>query len=161
MGWRGKKTFKQNILGTVLDEVIWGSDSPVMVGKLSHPLDGMERVLLLIPSGVVTPAALRRVLQANLTIARELNVPCEILAHKSYLEIIQAVIGKNHNNVSVLVKEMIGALRLDELFVNAERDLVVIPGFGSRKRFIANVGNLPERLADTFSGNLVILHFDR
>ena len=115
----------------------------------------------MIPSGVVTPAALRRVLQANLTIARELNVPCEILAHKSYLEIIQAVIGKNHNNVSVLVKEMIGALRLDELFVNAERDLVVIPGFGSRKRFIANVGNLPERLADTFSGNLVILHFDR
>lgn len=161
MGWRGKKTFKQNILGTVLDEVIWGSDTPVMVGKLSHPLEGMERVLLLIPSGVVTPAALRRVLQANFTIARELNVPCEILAHKDYLEITQSVIGKNDYGVSVLVKEMVGSLRLNDLLVKADRDLVVIPGFGSRKRFMANLGNLPERLADSFSGNLVILHFDR
>lgn len=161
MGWRGKKTFKQNILGTVLDEVIWGSDSPVMVGKLSHPLDGMERVLLLIPAGVVSPTALRRVLQANLTIARELNVPCEILAHKSYLELVQDVIGRNHLGVSVLIKEMVGSLRLNDLLMNAERDLLVIPGFGSRKRFVANLGNLPERLAESFPGNLVILHFDR
>ncbi|HOW92838.1 MAG TPA: universal stress protein, partial [Anaerolineaceae bacterium] len=161
MGWRGKKTFKQDILGTVLDEVIWGSDSPVMVGKLSHPLDGMERVLLLIPAGVVSPTALRRVLQANLTIARELNVPCEILAHKSYLELVQDVIGRNHLGVSILVKEMVGSLRLNDLLMNAERDLLVIPGFGSRKRFVANLGNLPERLAESFPGNLVILHFDR
>jgi len=161
MGWRGKRTFKQNILGTVLDEVIWGSDSPVMVGKLAFPLDGMERVLLLIPEGAVSLAALRRVLQANLTLAHELNVPCEILAHKTYLRAINEILGKNHKDVKIQVNEMVGSLHPRDLETSVRSDLVVIPGFGSRKRFITNLGNLPERLADSFPGNLVILHFDR
>lgn len=161
MGWRGKRTFKQNVLGTVLDEVVWGSDTPVMVGKLSHSLDGIQRVLLLIPTGAVSPAALRRVLQANLTLAKELNVPLEILADKSFLELIRDILGRNHRDLQVVVNEMVGPLRPHDLKITAEGDLLVIPGFGSRKRFIANLGNLPERLAESFSGDLLILHFDR
>jgi hypothetical protein len=37
----------------------------------------------------------------------------------------------------------------------------MIPGFCSRKRFLANIGNLPERLAARFNGNILLLHFDR
>ena len=161
MGWRGKRTFKSSVLGTVLDEVIWGSDTPVMVGKLSHPLNGIRRVLLLIPAGAVTPAALRRVVQANLTIAKELNVPLEMLADKSYLSLVKQILGKNHRGQLIAVREMIGSLKPSELQKNVESDLLVIPGFGSKKRFLANIGNLPERLADSFSGNVLILHFDR
>ena len=161
MGWRGKRTFRTSVLGTVLDEVIWGSDTPVMVGKLSRSLNGTRRVLLLIPAGVVSPSALRRVVQANMTLARELNVPLEVLAAKSYLELIKRIIGKNPNQIAITVQEMVGALRLKDLEKNVESDLLVIPGFGSRKHFIASLGNLPERLADSFSGNLIILHFDR
>ncbi len=161
MGWRGRRTFKTSVLGTVLDEVIWGSDTPVMVGKLTRSLNGTRRVLLLLPVGVVTPGALRRVVQANMTIAKELNVPLEMLADKSYLDLIKHIIGKNHNGNQVTVQEMVGSLRLKDLEKHVESDLLVIPGFGSRKRFIANLGNLPERLADSFAGNLLILHFDR
>ena len=161
MGWRGRRTFKTSVLGTVLDEVIWGSDTPVMVGKLTRSLNGTRRVLLVLPVGVVTPGALRRVVQANMTIAKELNVPLEMLADKSYLDLIKHIIGKNHNGNQVTVQEMVGSLRLKDLEKHVESDLLVIPGFGSRKRFIANLGNLPERLADSFAGNLLILHFDR
>jgi nucleotide-binding universal stress UspA family protein len=161
MGWRGKRTFKQNILGSVLDDVIWGSNTPVMIGKLTFPLNGMERILLLIPEGAVSPVALRRVLQANLTLAHVLNVPLEILAPKDFLLLIREILGRNHGDVKVTVKEMLGSLRPLDLETKIKSDLVVIPGFGSRKRFISNLGNLPERLADSFSGNLIILHFDR
>ena len=161
MGWRGKRTFKTSVLGTVLDEVMWGSDTPVMVGKLTRSLNGTRRVLLLLPAGVVTPSALRRVVQANMTIAKELNVPLEMLADKQYLDLVKHIIGKNHNGNQVTVREMVGSLRLKDLEKHVESDLLVIPGFGSRKRFVANLGNLPERLADSFAGNLLILHFDR
>jgi len=56
---------------------------------------------------------------------------------------------------------MIGSLRVDELHKSTESDLLVIPGFGSRQRFLANIGNLPERLANSFDGNIILLHFDR
>jgi len=117
--------------------------------------------LLLLPAGAVTPAALRRVIQANMTIAKVLNVPLEMLADKSYLNLIRHVIGRAHNGSLVSVQEMLGSLRLNDLEKHVKSDLLVIPGFGSRKRFLANLGNLPERLADSFSGNLLILHFDR
>jgi len=29
---------RENVLGSVLDEVIWGSDTPVMIGKLGECL---------------------------------------------------------------------------------------------------------------------------
>jgi hypothetical protein len=68
---------------------------------------------------------------------------------------------KGEQDQPVEIKEMIGSLRIDDLEKNAESDLVVIPGFGSRQRFLANLGNLPEHMANNFGGNLVILHFDR
>jgi hypothetical protein len=38
---------------------------------------------------------------------------------------------------------------------------MVVPGFGSRKRVADTLGNLPERLAASFDGNLAVLHFDK
>jgi hypothetical protein len=78
-----------------------------------------------------------------------------------FLLLIREILGRNHGDVKVTVKEMLGSLRPLDLETKIKSDLVVIPGFGSRKRFISNLGNLPERLADSFSGNLIILHFDR
>ncbi|HMV29926.1 MAG TPA: cation:proton antiporter, partial [Anaerolineales bacterium] len=73
MGWRGKRTFRESVLGSVLDEVIWGSDTPVVAGKLSLPLNSMQRVIFIVPAKAVPPIALRRMLEANLAIAKALN----------------------------------------------------------------------------------------
>lgn len=92
MGWRGKRTFRENMLGSVLDEVIWGSDTPVLVGKLSLPLNSMQRVIFIVPSKAVPPIALRRMLEANLTFAKALNVPLLIRADSEYLQTLEALL---------------------------------------------------------------------
>jgi Kef-type K+ transport system membrane component KefB/nucleotide-binding universal stress UspA family protein len=161
MGWRGKRTLQQNILGTVLDEVIWGSDTPVLVGKLAHPLNGMRRVLMVLPAKALAPAAMHRMLDANLVIARALNAPLHILADGSYLEQIKEWIDHSESDQSISVERMVGALRPNDLEKHSESDLIVVPGFGSRQRFLSSIGNLPEQLAASFNGNLIILHFDR
>jgi Kef-type K+ transport system membrane component KefB/nucleotide-binding universal stress UspA family protein len=161
MGWRGKRNIKQNILGTVLDEVIWGSDLPVMIGKLNCSLNGMQRVLLLLPANAIIPLVLRRILEANLTISKALNVPLTILADASYLERVGEILQPIQQDHPCVIKRMIGPLRPDDLEKEAKSDLLVVPGYGSRQHFLANLGNLPERLATSFHGNLIILHFDR
>lgn len=161
MGWRGKRSLQQNILGSVIDEVIWGSDLPVMVAKLPHPINGMQRVLLLLPANAVVPEVLRRILLANVVIAQAMNVPLEILADTSFLQQIREILKPMELEQECKVEIMQGSLRIDDLHKNAESDLLVIPGFGSRKRFLANIGNLPERLAASFNGNILLLHFDR
>src|SRR5512134_2687887 len=45
LGWRGKRTLRESLLGSVIDDVVWGSDTPVIVGKMPVPLIGMQRVI--------------------------------------------------------------------------------------------------------------------
>ena len=162
MGWRGKRTLQQNILGSILDEVIWGSDLPVMVGKLPHSINGMKRVLLLLPANAIAPEVLHRIVTANIILAKALNVPFDILADQKYLSRIHEILRPlDEDGFDCRIKQMEGSLRINDLHKHAESDLLVIPGFGSRQRFLANIGNLPERLAASFEGNILLLHFDR
>ncbi|MCE9647797.1 MAG: cation:proton antiporter [Chloroflexi bacterium] len=161
MGWRGKRTLRENVLGSVLDEVIWGSDTPVMVGKLTQPLNCMQRVVFLVPPKAVPPIVLRRMLDANLAIAAALNVPLLVRADKSYMQTLEALLAAAGTDHPVSLEVLKDQLNPEKLEHEAVSDFLVLPGFGSRKRVSDTLGNIPEQLANSFEGNMVILHFDK
>ena len=161
MGWRGKRTLRESLLGSVLDEVIWGSDTPVMVGKVSVPLNGNRSVLFLLPPKVVPPIALQRMLEANLSLAKALNVPLILRADVSYIQSIRSLLPAIDGDQAVEVKTLNGPLKPILLEEESISCFIVVPGFGSRKRVADTLGVLPEQLAMAFDGNLAILHFDK
>src|SRR5215213_139004 len=161
MGWRGKRTLRESVLGSILDEVIWGSDTPVMVGKLPLPLNGNQRVVFIIPPKVIPPIGLRRMLEANLALAKALNVPLVIRTDVSYLKSIRDLMPTVENNYPVTVETLKDQLISAGLEQESVSSFIVVPGFGSRKRVVDTLGNLPEQLAAAFDGNLAILHFDK
>ncbi|MFN8412350.1 MAG: cation:proton antiporter [Anaerolineales bacterium] len=161
MGWRGKRTFRENMLGSVLDEVIWGSDTPVLVGKLSLPLNSMQRIIFLVPPKSVPPIILRRMLEANLTFAKALNVPLLIRTDASYLQTLEALIVACKADQPVKLETLKDQFRSERLEHEAVSDFIILPGFGSRKRVADTLGNIPEQIAKHFDGNLAILHFDK
>jgi Kef-type K+ transport system membrane component KefB/nucleotide-binding universal stress UspA family protein len=161
MGWRGKRTLRESLLGSVLDEVIWGSDTPVMVGKLPQPLNSIQRVLFILPPKVVPLIALRRMLEANFSLAKALNVPLEIHADVSYqrsIDDLLPAIDTDHPAAVEVLKAPFKPRMFEEESISS---FIVVPGFGSRKRVADTLGNLPEQLAAVFDGNLAILHFDQ
>jgi nucleotide-binding universal stress UspA family protein len=161
MGWRGKRTLRESLLGSVLDEVIWGSDTPVMVGKLSVPLNGAQRVVFLLPQKSIPHIVLRRVLEVNISLAKALNVPLIIRAHSSYMQSIEALdvaIDTDQPLEKQLLKDYLKPAMLEQESISS---FMVVPGFGSRKRVADTLGNLPEQLAAAFDGNLAILHLDK
>jgi Kef-type K+ transport system membrane component KefB/nucleotide-binding universal stress UspA family protein len=161
MGWRGKRTLRESLLGSVLDEVIWGSDTPVMVGKVSVPLNGNQRVLFILPPKVVPPIALQRMLEANISLAKALNVPLILRADVSYVQSIEGLLPLIDHDHLVEVETLKGQLKPAILEEQSISSFIVVPGFGSRKRVADTLGVLPEQLAAAFDGNLAILHFDK
>ena len=161
MGWRGKRTLRESVLGSVLDEVIWGSDTPVVVGKLSQPLNSMMQVMFIVPAKAVPPVALRRMLDATLAIAKSLNVPLLIRADKSYIQTFEALLAASETDQQVEVELLHDQLTPETLEFEAVDNFIVLPGFGSRKRVQDTLGKLPEQVAEYFDGNLAILHFDK
>jgi nucleotide-binding universal stress UspA family protein len=161
MGWRGKRTFRENLLGSILDEVVWGSDTPVLVGKISLPLNSMQRVVFMVPPKSVPPIALRRMLEATLAIAGALNGPLMIHAHSSYAQILEALLIATKPDQPVELEPLQDQLHPQKLSHQAVSDFIILPGFGSRKRVADTLGNIPEQVAKSFEGNLAILHFDK
>ena len=161
MGWRGKRTLRESLLGSVLDEVIWGSDTPVMVGKLAVPLNGTQRVTFVMPPKVIPQIAVRRMLEANLALAKALNVPLVVRADSSYLKSLHALLPNIDTDHPIEVETLKDQLKPAMLEHESISNFIVVPGFGSRKRVADTLGNLPERLAAAFDGNLAILHFDK
>jgi Kef-type K+ transport system membrane component KefB/nucleotide-binding universal stress UspA family protein len=161
MGWRGKRTLRESLLGSVLDEVIWGSDTPVMIGKLSLPLNGMKRIVFIIPPKTVPPVILRRMLETNLTLAKALNVPLKIVADKAYLQIAETLLVATESDHPVKIEALTDQLKPENLVNESTSSFIILPGFGSRKRVADTLGHIPEQLAKSFDGNLAVLHFDR
>ena len=161
MGWRGKRTMRESLLGSVLDEVIWGSDTPVMVGKLLMPLNGTQRVAFVLPARAIPHIAMRRILEVNVSLAKALNVPLVLRADSSYLQSIEALLVAMETDHPVSVETLKDQLKPAALEQESISSFIVVPGFGSRKRVADTLGNLPEQLAASFEGNLAILHFDK
>lgn len=161
MGWRGKRTLRESLLGSVLDEVIWGSDTPVIVAKLSLPLNGTQRVVFVLPPKVVPHVGLSRMLEVNVTLAEALNVPLIIHADPSYLQFVNSTLGRMSTDHPIEVETLKDQLKPARFEQESISSFIVVPGFGSRKRVEDTLGNLPERLAAAFDGNMAILHFDK
>jgi Kef-type K+ transport system membrane component KefB/nucleotide-binding universal stress UspA family protein len=161
MGWRGKRTLRESLLGSVLDDVIWGSDTPVMVGKLAVPLNGTQRILFILPPKVIPLIGLRRMIEANISLAKALNVPLVMQADISYQRSINDLLPTIDTDHPVSVETLNVPFKPAMLDHESIRTFIVVPGFGSRKRVADTLGNIPEQLAAAFDGNLAILHFDQ
>jgi hypothetical protein len=161
LGWRGKRTLRESLLGSVIDEVVWGSDTPVIVGKLPVPLNGTKQVVFILPPKVVPQVVLGRMFEANLLLAKALNVPLRIRADSSYMQSIDALLATDRTDYPVEVEPLKDQLKPAALDQESISTFIVVPGFGSRKRVADTLGNLPEQLAASFDGNLAILHFDK
>ena len=161
MGWRGKRTLRESLLGSVLDEVIWGSDTPVMVGKLAVPLNGTQRILFILPPKVIPLIGLRRMIEANISLAKALNVPLVMQADISYQRSIEDLLPEIDTDHPVSVETLTVPFKPVMLDQESISSFIVVPGFGSRKRVADTLGNIPEQLAAAFDGNLAILHFDK
>jgi nucleotide-binding universal stress UspA family protein len=159
MGWRGKPTFRQSIFGTLLDEVVWDSQVPVLVGRLNTPINAMQRIALVIPPDGFSNELADRTLDVALAIAGAINVPLLLLAAGRNLPILQRKIveletehpysiealGKN------LVAEAVARLQND--------DLIVATAIGSPGRFRSSLGYIPEQLAAAKEGSIVVIHY--
>jgi hypothetical protein len=99
--------------------------------------------------------------EVTLTLAKALNVPFLIRADESYQRGLQSVLSASKDDHPMEVEILHGRIKPAALEHESNSSFLVMPGFGSRKRVVDTLGNLPERLAAAFDGNLAILHFDK
>ncbi|MFZ5916676.1 MAG: cation:proton antiporter [Chloroflexota bacterium] len=159
MGWRGKPTLRQSILGTVLDEVVWQATVPVVVGRIITPINAAQRVVLVVPPNSFSLGLEGQTLKMVAAMARAINVPLLVLAAGRYVQPLQEAVER----LGTELPSQIVRLKGDVVHAVASKvnphDLVIVTSVGAQSRFRSSLGHIPERLAEAISGSMVVVHY--
>jgi len=159
MGWRGKPTFRQSIFGTVLDEVIWRATVPVLVGRITTPINATQRVVLVVPSNSLSVGLAGKTLEMVTAIALAINVPLLVLAAPRYVVKLRDELEKLELEQPYKITHLGKKVIRDVAGQVSAQDLIVVTTMGSQRRFRSSLGHIPERLAAAIAGSIVVIHY--
>jgi Kef-type K+ transport system membrane component KefB/nucleotide-binding universal stress UspA family protein len=159
MGWRGKKRFTESIFGTTLDEVIWNTKAPVLIGKLPHPINAIGQVVLVITGESTALEFVDEMVEDAAIIAKALKAPLTILSEPGYIDlekrwIRELQIEHEHQIVPLAGDGITAVSRFSD-----QNTLVILAATGSRQRFRSSLGTLPEAIASRTDSSLMVLHY--
>jgi Kef-type K+ transport system membrane component KefB len=159
MGWRGKKRFAESIFGTTLDDVIWNAKTPVMIGHLGRPINGLKQVILLLAHESTAFDYVDEMVENAAIIAKGINAPLLILTEAEYKELVERWLVElkieHPTTVEVIASDALGSL----VQRATEDTLAIISTTGSRQRFRSSLGELPGRIAEKTPAALMVLHY--
>jgi Kef-type K+ transport system membrane component KefB/nucleotide-binding universal stress UspA family protein len=160
MGWHGQASFvREAVFGSVQDEVMWSAEVPVVVGRLTTPINAVERVVLVVPQHSLEPESVRRTLEMVTAIAQAVNVPLKILAAGEYMGAMQdclKLLADGHPyDFSPLGNNV---LRDVDTKVNGH-DLIAVTTVGSSNRFRSSLGELPEQIAAIRESSIMVIRY--
>lgn len=160
LGWRGKPTFQESLLGTMLDQVVWNSKVPVLVGRLRASINAMHRLLLVVPANSQDQNLMSLSLSVVTTIAHALNIPVTVLAAPGYLPHLQATLHRlNIEHPCAFTPLENNIVQHVSREVQSEDDLIVVVSSGSQARFRSSLGHIPEELMAATNDSIVIIHY--
>ncbi len=159
MGWRGQPTFRESILGTVLDEVVWNATIPVVVGRMTTPINAIEGIVLVVPPRTLPAALASRTCEMALALARAINVPLLLLTAERHRVRLQAQLAKLDPEHQYQVRTLGDNVTQDVVNAVNPQQLVMITSMGSSVRFRSSLGYLPEQIAAATSGPMLVVHY--
>jgi Kef-type K+ transport system membrane component KefB len=159
LGWSGDGNVFNTVFGKIMDEVVWESDIPVFVSKITSSILVKKEVLLIITENSIPENVIADTLKMAQVIAQTINVPLVLKAHKTYEDAIAPITAKWERKPTILPCIHQDAVHLsDGINPNA---LVLIATSGSRTRFRSLFGNLPQELSDRTGASLVVVHYPK
>lgn len=157
MGWHGKKTVRESAFGSVVDQVLWNAEIPVLVGYVKTPINAMKRMVLVLPAGCLFVASLEDILQTVKTIAEAVNIPMLVLSDESYLDRMRGKLEELDSPPSYKVFKLGRDVVRDVVSRTGSQDLIIIPTVASRMRFGSCMGRMPEQLAEETKASLAVI----
>jgi hypothetical protein len=159
LGWRGRPSMRQSILGTVIDEVVWKAEVPVLVGRITATVNALERVTVAIPQEKLATALVSHTFDLALTMAQALNVPLLALVRPPNIETVSKALKHRKLDQPYRVASLEGeAVRSISQQVT-HQELIVVTELGPMKRFRRSLGSIPERLTRATTASIVFVHY--
>jgi len=78
-GWKGYSTYRENLLGSAIDNLVKQAQVPVLITRFIHPIQTTRRVLLAVTDTDSRSSALKQTISLAQTLATELKANLEVV----------------------------------------------------------------------------------
>ncbi len=152
IGWNGKVTTTERIFGSILDNLLLESQQMIMVCKILHPLNTMERVVVAVPANAQKEKGFFNWIHTIRIVARQIGASIHFLAKATTIDALQTILHNSKPAVEVTYKtfdnwdsfsDLTNEITTHDLFivVSARQDTV---------SYQSNLDKVPKRLAKYF-----------
>lgn len=157
LGWHGERSFREGTLGGIIDQVIWTVNVPVLVARISTPVNAMKRLFFVVPPRGADPGTLGEASRTMSVIASSLNLPTVVLAEEPYLEELRELLSGNKGVPSLKINRLGRSVVRDVSARVTPQDLVLMTTVTSGVRFGPGLGRIPELLARSTKASLIFV----
>jgi hypothetical protein len=105
IGWNGQVTARERIFGTVLDNLLQDSRQMVLVSKISHPLNVVQKIVVVAPLYAELETGFRRWVQTVKTLAKQTGARVEFFAAQQTLISLETAVAKTRPAINAVYRQ--------------------------------------------------------
>lgn len=162
IGWHGRPNLRQQVFGTILDQVLARTQQTVMICRLDQPLNTTQRVVVIVPPLIDRQPGFIAAVRSLKLLAHHIGATLHVVAAEPTLEQVRDRFAKGRPDVDVSLTALstwaAAAFSLRE--IGQEHDMLVL--FSARKGRLAwqpMLDRLPSLLAQQHvRQNLMVIY---
>jgi hypothetical protein len=152
IGWNGKVTTSERMFGTVLDHLLQESHQMIMVCKILHPLNTMERLMVIVPPNAELEKGFLGWVNNIRVIARQIGTSVHFFGTEQTLGSLKSVLKELRPAVEASFKLFEDWENLQEVAkqINTHDLLMIISARNETISYNNSLDRVPKRLARYF-----------
>ncbi|WP_094228734.1 cation:proton antiporter [Methanolobus psychrotolerans] len=162
IGWDGVHSPKENVIGSIIDQLLRGTEKLVLVSMIRHPLCNTQEITLIIPHGIDHNTGLYSVVDTIRRISEGTSAPVKALVVGDDPAIYKEIFNKLSPDLPISFEGLGGwRLLLDMLHARGESPHELIISLSTRRDtpgWHPMLQVLPRRITSYFKGNLIIAY---
>ncbi|MFN7253124.1 MAG: cation:proton antiporter [Anaerobacillus sp.] len=161
VGWNGKAATSRKILGGVIDQVLEQTNQMILVTKLTHPLNTMKRLILILPPMIVRKPGFKETIRIVKTIASQLGASLLCLVIKGDQNYYKKIIEEEKPKLSFTLETIEKWSDLQENYFHRFKDddlLVVITARRGTIAWHPYLEKLPREIATVTNESFIFIY---
>ncbi len=126
IGWNGKVTTRERIFGSVLDRVVGNSKQQIIICKLEHPLNTLQRALLLLPPNVEHEPGFTPLVHTVKQLAQQISVKIWVVCARQSEVAIKRMVEQIKPTVEITCQSYEDFANLDQIWQETTTDDLVM-----------------------------------
>lgn len=159
IGWNAQRTAKNFFFGSILDALTKSCNQMILVSKLDHPLNTVDKTVVVIPKDAILQVGFKKSIFTILNLSKRIGCDLNFLANSKSIPVIQELIKGRDKNLKIEFTEFddLGNFESVLKYLDVYSLLIILNARKGDVSYDKNLEQIPDFLIDNMSNKSFII----